>query len=137
MALEEYRVPTKLKLATLWAATMSCYGYGDYFGLYIPGTVSAMDRGIMGPLGQATPGVLIGVSLMMAIPGLMIAASLLLPAAVCRWTSMMLGIAYTVIMAVSLPGSEPFYGMLGGIEMALTLTIALVAYRWPRVVAPD
>jgi hypothetical protein len=30
MALEEYRTPTKVKLAALWAATMFCYVYGDY-----------------------------------------------------------------------------------------------------------
>jgi hypothetical protein len=42
------------------------------------------------------------------------------------------GLIYTGIMAVSLPGSEPFYKMVGVIEMALTLAITVIALRWPR-----
>ncbi len=57
--LEEYRAPTKAKLAVLWASTMFCYAYGDYFGLYVAGTLADMNRGSMGPLGHATPGVLV------------------------------------------------------------------------------
>lgn len=132
MTLEEFRAPTKVKLAALWASTMFCYVYGDYFGLYVAGTVSDMNRGVIGPLGQATPGVLIGVSMMMAIPSLMVALSLVLPAAICRWACVLLGGIYTAIMAISLPGSEPFYTALGIIEMALTLVIAIVAFRWPQ-----
>ena len=137
MALEEYRAPTKVKLAALWASTMFCYAYGDYFGLYVTGTLADMNRGIMGPLGQATSGVLIGLSLMMAVPSLMVALSLLLPAPMCRWASVTLGIAYTGIMALSLSGSEPFYKMLGMIEIALTLAISVIAFRWPLAVEHD
>jgi hypothetical protein len=134
VALEEYRAPTKVKLAALWASTMFCYAYGDYFGLFITGTLADMNRGVMGPLGVATSGVLIGVSLMMAVPSLMVVLSLMLPAPICRWASVILGIAYTGIMAVSLPGSEPFYKTLGTIEIALTLAIVIVAFRWPRAI---
>ena len=44
MALEEYRAPTKVKLAALWASTMFCYVYGDYFGLYLPGKLAAKQE---------------------------------------------------------------------------------------------
>jgi hypothetical protein len=134
LELEEYRAPVKIKLAALWASTMFCYIYGDYFGLYVPGTLMDMNRGSMGPLGHATPGVLTGVSLMMAVPSLMVALSLLLPARICRWACIVLGLFYSAIMAVSLPGSEPFYKMLAVIEMTLTLAITVIAARWPREV---
>ncbi len=84
MRLEEYRAPAKVKLAALWASTMFCYIYGDYFGLYVAGTLADMNHGSMGPLGHATPGVLTGVSLMMAVPSLMVALSLLLPVGACN-----------------------------------------------------
>ncbi len=132
--LEEYRAPAKLKLAALWASTMFCYIYGDYFGLYVAGTLADMNHGSMGPLGHATSGVLTGVSLMMAIPSLMVALSLLLPASICRWACIVLGLFYTAIMAVSLPGSELFYKVLAAIEMTLTLAITVIAIRWPREV---
>lgn len=108
---------------------MFCYIYGDYFGLYVPGTLVDMNHGSMGPLGRATASVLMGVSLMMAVPSLMIALSLLLPARVCRWSCIFLGLFYTATMAVSLPGSEPFYKVLAVIEMTLTLAITIVAIR--------
>lgn len=137
VGLEEYRAPTKMKLAALWTSTMFCYIYGDYFGLYVTGTLADMNGGSMGPLGHATPGVLLGVSVMMAIPSLMVALSLLLPADLCRWTCVVLGLFYTAIMAISLPASEPFYRVLGAIEMALTLAITAIALRWPREVGRD
>jgi len=137
MRLEEYRTPTKVKLASLWASTMFCYVYGDYFGLYVVGTLADMNRGSLGPLGHATPGVLIGVSLMMAVPSLMVALSLLMPARLCKWTCVILGLAYTGIMAISLPGSESFYKLFGAIEIALTLAITLIAFRWPEATGDD
>ncbi len=55
-----------------------------------------------------------------------------LPAHICRWACIVLGLFYTAIMAVSLPGSEPFYKVLAVIEMTLTLAITVIAIRWPR-----
>ncbi len=133
--LEEYRAPTKVRLAALWASTMFCYAYGDYFGLYVAGTLTDMNKGIIGPLGHATPGVLIAVSLMMTLPSLMIVLSLVLPSAVCRWANVAFGLVYTAIMAISLPGAEPFYVVLGVTEIALTMIIVLIALRWPRTAA--
>lgn len=137
MGLEEYRAPTKVKLAALWTSTMFCYVYGDYFGLYVTGTLADMNQGNMGPLGRATAAVLTGTSLMMAVPSLMVALSLLLPARLCRWACIVLGLLYTAIMAASVPGSEPFYKVLAAIEMSLTLAITVIAVRWPREVRRD
>ena len=130
--MEEYRAPTKVKLAALWASTMFCYIYCDYFGLYVAGTVNEMNRGVLGPLGPATPALLMAVSVMMAVPSLMVALTVLLPAPAGRWTNLVLGLCYTVIEALTLTGSPPFYILLGVIEMIMTLAIAFIALRWPR-----
>ena len=42
------------------------------------------------------------------------------------------GLAYTVILALTLPGAQLFYLAYGGIEIVLTLLITLTALRWPR-----
>ncbi|WP_010188135.1 DUF6326 family protein [Sphingomonas sp. PAMC 26605] len=130
MALEEYRAPPKVKLAALWASTMFCYLYGDYIALYVARTLADMNHGSMGPLGHATPYLLTATSLMMAVPSLIVALSLLLPARILRWTCIVLCLFYTAIMAGSIPGSEPFYKVLAVIEMALTLAITVIAARW-------
>ena len=132
-AFEDYKPPTRLKLAALWTATMFLYAYGDYFGLYVAGTLADMNRGIMGPLGPTTPGMLVLLSIMMAIPSVMVFLSLIIPPASCRWINVVFGIAYTGIMAISLPGSALFYTVLAIMEMALTMTIAVMAWRWPKI----
>jgi hypothetical protein len=133
--LQDFEPPAKLKLSALWAACMFCYVYGDYFGLYRPGRVEAMNQGRMGPLGEVSPGMLVGVSAMMAIPSLMIFLSLTLPPAVGRWLNVALGLAYTAIMLLTMKGAAPFYLFLGVIECVLTLGIVWVALRWPRAPA--
>ena len=35
-------------------------------------------------------------------------------------------------MVLTLPGAPLFYQMLGGIEIVLTLAIAVIALRWPQ-----
>lgn len=135
--LQRFNAPVELKLAALWAATMFCYIYGDYFGLYVPGTLAGMSAGRLGPLGPATPGILLAVTLMMAVPSVMVVLSLVLPPVIARWANVALGLAYTAIIAATLPGSPLFYSVLGIIEMALTLGIAGLALRWPRVQADD
>jgi hypothetical protein len=41
---------------------MFLYIYNDYFSLYTPGTIADIPAGRLGPLGQASAGVLVGVS---------------------------------------------------------------------------
>jgi hypothetical protein len=132
VALQDFRAPVKLKVAALWASLMFCYIYGDFFGLFDPGKLAAMNMGRMGPLGIATPEVLIGVSAMMAIPSVMVFLSLVLPPRPDRWINIVLGIAYTAIMLLTMRGAPPFYLFLGVIEVMLSLAIAWYAWTWPR-----
>jgi hypothetical protein len=130
--LQDTKVPVRIKLAGLWASLMSCYIYGDYFGLFAPGHIKAMMAGNFGPLGPTTPGILLGVSLLMAVPALMIFGSLALPARLCRWANVVLGLFYTAIMLLTMPGALAFYLVLGVIEVLLTATVVVHAWRWPK-----
>jgi hypothetical protein len=130
--LEDFRAPTKLKLALLWVSLMFLYIYNDYFSLYTPGTIADMTAGRLGPLGQASAGTLAGVSIMLAIPSLMIFLSVLLPPLISRWINVVFGLAYTAIEALTLPHSALFYRIVVVLEMALTMFIVWYALRWPR-----
>lgn len=135
MSTGEYQdapVPVRVKLAALWASTMFLYLYGDYFGLYKPGTLQSMLDGVMGPLGPTTQGILVGTALMMTIPSVMVFLSLVLPVRVNRVANIALGLLYTAIILATMPGAWHFYLMLGVVEAALTLTIAWTAWKWPR-----
>ena len=131
--LQDFKAPVKLKISLLWAALMFCYVYGDFFGLFIPDRLAEMNKGVIGPLGQATPAVLVGVSVMMAIPSLMVFLSLALPPPASRWANVMFGGIYTGIMLLTmLPGAPPFYLFLGIVEVGLSLMILWYAWTWPR-----
>lgn len=132
--LDDFKVHTKVKLAALWASVMFCYIYADYFGLFSPGQLASMNRGLIPPLGQSTDGVMIFVSAMMAVPSLMVFLSVTLPAGPNRILNMLFGALYTVIISITMwtDAHFIFYGM---IEMALTLLAVFYAWTWPRTTA--
>lgn len=110
---------------------MFLYIYADYFGLYVPGVLQSMIAGEMRPLGPTTQKVLLGTSLMMAIPSLMIFLSVSLPAKVSRWLNMCFGVLYSAIILVTM-WRWAFYVVYGFVEVGLTLLIVWQAWRWPR-----
>lgn len=123
-------VDRRIKLAALWTSVMFCYLYADFFGLFWPGQLATMNKGIIPPFGQATDGVLVFVSAMMAIPSLMIALSVLLPRRVARPINIAAGLLYSAIISVTMWTSAHFI-FFGVIEIALTLTVVVLAWRWP------
>lgn len=130
--LEDAKIQVKIKLSALWASLMLCFVYGDYFGLYVPGKLGNMIDGRMGPLGAVTQNVLVGTSIMMAIPALMVFLSLVMKPAISRWVNALLGLAYAAIMVLTMPGAWRFYQLLGVVEILLCLAIVGFALKWPR-----
>ena len=130
--LERTKVPPSVHLALLWAALMGLYIYNDYFMLYMPGTIEMMESGRMGPLGPATDQVMVGVALLLAIPALMIYLSVGLPAVISKWLNVVLGAAYTVVEFLTFPGTPPFYTMVVGFEILVTVAVIVIALRWPK-----
>lgn len=130
--LEEFRTPTKVKLAAMWTSLMFLYVYGDYFNLYSPGKLGKVAAGDVGPVNAADEAGMAALSMMMVVPALMIALSLLLPASLSKWLNVLFGLAYAAILAMTLPGAPLFYLAYGAIEIPLSLLIALTALFWPK-----
>ncbi|QDQ72948.1 hypothetical protein FNZ56_03185 [Pseudoluteimonas lycopersici] len=124
-------VNVRVKLALLWAATMFCYVYGDYFELYVPGKLQEMIGGQLA-FGPATQGALVGTSLLLIVPALMVVFTVLLAPRACRLANIVLGVFYALVMAMAVQGAWYFYKLFGAVEIALTLSIAWQAWRWPR-----
>ena len=131
-ALDDIRIHVKLKISALWVSVMFCYIYGDYFWLYAPGKLQGMLEGKMVPLGQATQGVLLFTSIMMAIPSIMIFLSLALKPKPNRWMNIISGAIYTVFVLITMPGAWVFYLFLGSIDVILTSLIVWYAWTWPK-----
>jgi hypothetical protein len=49
-----------------------------------------------------------------------------------RWVNIILGVIYTVIMLITMPGAWAFYIFLGIVEVALTALIVWYAWNWPK-----
>ncbi len=131
-ALEDAKIPVRIKLSALWTSVMFCYVYGDYFDLYVPGKLQDMLQGEMS-LGTVTQGMLFGTSILMAVPSLMIFLSLVLAPAISRWLNIAAGLVYTSIMLLILAGGAwAFYMFFAAIEVVLTSLVVWHAWRWPR-----
>ena len=124
-------IPLRVQLAVLWASLTFCYLYGDYFGLYTPGKLRHMLEGA-GPMGPVSQGSLLFVALLLVLPGLMLPASLLLPARLARWLNIGLALFFAAFVALTMPGAWWFYLAYSSIEIALCVAIAWLAWRWPR-----
>lgn len=131
--LDDLKVHVKLKLSALWAALMFCYIYGDYFGLYVPGKLNGILAG-HGPIGPVSQGTLVATSILLAVPGLMVFLSLVLPPRFNRWLNITLAAFYIAVMIMTLPGAWSFYILLGIIEILLGALTLWYAWRWPKSV---
>jgi hypothetical protein len=126
-------IPAKLKLSALWASTMFCYVYSDYFELYTPGKLESMLQGDLAPMVPVTQGVLFGLSTMMAVPSLMVFLSVALPARYNRLLNIVVGALFTLLMAWLTYSTEwYFYKLLAGIATVLTASVVWYAWRWPK-----
>ena len=136
--LDDMKVHVKLKLSFLWTALMFFYIYGDYFGLYVPGQLAGMLKGLgpIGPVGEANLAI---VSIVTVLPGLMIFLSIVLPPRVNRWLNIAMGLFYTLTVLATLVffHSWLFYLLYSLTEMALTLLVVWYAWKWPRRAAPS
>ena len=132
-ALDDVKAHVTLKISALWASVMFLYIYADFFGLYVPGQLQGMQAGQMAPLGPATQALLLGTSLMMAIPSVMIFLSLALNPNLSRWLNIIFGVVYTVIILLTM-WTWAFYIFYGLLEVTLTGLIAWYAWTWPKKV---
>ena len=129
--LNDMKVHVRLKLSALWAAIMFCYIYGDFWSLYLPGTVKGILDGI-GPLGPTSQGTLLAVSVLVAVPAVMIFLSLALPAQWSRWLNILFAAVLTVIVVITMPGAWAFYLFMSSVEVVLQLSIVWYAWSWPK-----
>jgi hypothetical protein len=130
---DDFKTPISLKLALAWASLMFLYIYNDYFSLYRHGIVEGMMAGRLGPLGEATEGVLSGVSVMMAIPSLMVFLSAALWPRLSRWLNIILGLAYSGIEVMTLIGAPISYQLVVVLEVGVSAWIVWQASQWrPR-----
>ena len=131
--LENPKVNIKIKLAALWASATFCYLYGDYFELYTPDKVNSL---ITGDNNLDSPAILLIASIILAIPSVMVAASIFLKPKINRILNIVFGTLFTLMMVyigiISTNEWYLFYVFLAFLESVITALIVWFAYKWPK-----
>ena len=130
--LEDFRVPTPVKLSLLWASLMALYIYNDFIALWIPGMLEMIGEGQMGPLGEATDPVLVGVAIVVGLPATMVFLSSILPTRVSRLLNMVFGPIFCALAVWTGIGTAPFWQLIVATEIIILILITWIAFRWPR-----
>jgi hypothetical protein len=139
-ALEDRQVPVQLKLAAAWTSFMFLYIYVDYLALYKPGFVDDILAGIVHEFDTGPTFVALALTLI-AIPSLMILASMTLPARVNRTLNLVVAALYIPVSVFNAAGESwtysYFYGLSIALEVLLLAFILRSAWTWPRTLAPS
>mgnify|MGYP000559389339 CR=1 FL=1 len=125
-----------VRIAFLWVTIIALYIYADYFKLMTPDELKSMME-LQTPLGSTTPNLLIGFSVLLIVPALMIPATILLPASVSKWLNIIVGLLYaliSVLIIIADASSEwlRFYVLYQIVELFIFALIIIQAWNWPR-----
>ena len=119
----------RVKLASLWCSLMFLYLYADVFSFYRPGMVTRIQEGMMGPF-TVTQSSLLVASILMLMPSLMIAGSLLFSISLTRKLHVIIGVLFTLVNVGNLIGETWLYYLLyGAVEIGITAGIVFIAIR--------
>ena len=131
-ALEDVKIPVKLKLSALWAAALFLYAYGDIFGFFRPDVIESVKAGRIAGF-QINQVFLLAVSIYILIPSAMVFLALVLKPEVNRWANLIVSVAYFATIVLSAIGETwAYYLFLSLAESVLTLLIAWHAWKWPQ-----
>ena len=126
-------MPVQAKLAAAWTSLMFLYIYVDYLYLYKPGTIDDILDGVVYEFDISQPLLTIFLA-SVAVPGLMIVLSVILPARANRVINLVVASVYIPVSAFELVGESwiYFYGLGVGLEVLLLAFILRSAWTWPR-----
>lgn len=129
--LEPLRINARIKIAGLWASVLFVFAYVDLFTLYRTDVRADLDAGKVGEFTIGQPFLLL-TTIYVALPAVMIVASLALPPRVTRGLNVALAPAYAVTIAAGAIGEWHYYVLGSAVEIAMLAGIAYYAWTWPR-----
>jgi len=124
-------ISPRFRIAALWASMMFVFAYVDLFSLYRADVRADLEAGKMFAftIGQ---GFLLGVTLYIALPSLMVFLSLVLPARITRIANVVLPVIYGLTIVGGAVGEWSYYILGSAIEVGLLAGIAYYAWTWPK-----
>ncbi|MHA2428891.1 MAG: DUF6326 family protein [Candidatus Hermodarchaeia archaeon] len=115
---------TRIKLSGIWVALMLTYLLGDVMRIF-SGDFSAGEIDGM----EISPGIYLGMAVLMVIPILMVFLSLVLPGKITRWTNVGFAAFFFVFNSIGLPTYAGLYDQFL-IVVGLGFNVLTVWYAW-------
>lgn len=130
-----FHVNVRTKISALWTALLFVFAYVDIFSLYRPDFRADVEAGQVGgfAVGQSF---LLGVTIYVAIPSLMVFATLVLRPRLNRIVNIALASLYALSIVGGAIGEWNYYLLGSAIEVALLATIAYYSKTWPELAPP-
>jgi hypothetical protein len=132
---EPATVNVRIKVAALWTAMMFVFAYVDLFSLYRADVRADLEAGQISVF-TINQTFLLFTTAYVAIPALMVFATLVLRPATSRIANITLSVLYAVTIIGASIGEGNYYYLLGSaLEVTLLAAIAYYAWTWPKLSA--
>lgn len=116
----------RIILSALWIATELTYLYGDVLRIFSGDSVKMLSGDM-----QFTQAIWLGIAVLMAIPIVMVIASLTLPYSVNRWVNIIAAVFFFGFNLIGLPTYPSAYDkFLLIVSMGLNLMAIWYAWNW-------
>ena len=124
---EPSHVSVRIKISALWSSMLFVFAYVDLFSLYRPDFRAGLEAGRIGGFTINQP-FLLGTTVYIVIPSLMVFLALVLPRRVDRIANIALGFLYALTIIAGAIGEWNYYILGSAVEVALLA--AVVYYAW-------
>lgn len=124
-------VNVRTKISALWASMLFVFAYVDLFSLYRPDFRAELEAGEVAGF-TISQTFLLGTTIYVLIPSLMVFLALVLPPRVNRIANIALGTVYALTIIAGAIGEWNYYVLGSVVEVALLATIVYYAWTWPN-----
>ncbi len=129
---EDQPISPRLKISALWTSMLFVFAYVDLFSSFRADVRADIDAGKMFAftIGQ---GFLLGVTIYVLVPSLMLFLSLVLPVRTTRAANVVVAVLYAVTIAGGAIGEWSYYVLGSVAEVGLLAGVVYYAWTWPKV----
>jgi hypothetical protein len=128
---EPFSVNVRVKISALWTAMLFVFAYVDIFSFFRADFRADVEAGVIAGF-TVNPSFLLGTTLYILIPSLMVFAALVLRPGINRIVNIALSAIYGLMIIAGAIGEWSYYVVGSAVEVALLATIVAYAWTWPK-----
>lgn len=126
------QIDPRIKIAALWVSVLLIFAYVDIFAFFRSDVLNAALNGQVADI-QVSQRFLLGTTIYILVPCLMVSAALFLQPKANGWTNVILASLYAISIAISCIGEVWIYYWIGSAaEIALLGAIVVLAWNMRR-----